>query len=115
MCFWSWRGDAVGVRCDFGSRCRGQIVGSVRVAADAPASLGRLGEQNPGALCERCVASLRRDDGGQFPDDAELLVSVQYSGWGQDLYPDVVASPRDVRNRVARKLMDEGSRVVAEE
>lgn len=43
---------------------------SVGVPVDAPSAIGRLGDQDPGALGERRVPRLGGDDLGKFPDDA---------------------------------------------
>jgi hypothetical protein len=52
----------------------------VGVPVDAPSAIGRLCDQDPGALGVCRVPYLGGDDLGEFPDDAQLLVAVEYAG-----------------------------------
>src|SRR5712691_13386105 len=63
----------------------------VRVAGYAPAALGRLRDQHPGALGVAGLAGCGGDDFGQFFDDSELLVAVEDVDGRENLDADVVA------------------------
>src|ERR1700730_9742417 len=74
--------------CEFGARGSGEVGAGVGVTAYPPAALGRLGEQDPGALLELGVSGGSRDDLGKLVDNPELLVAVENADWGEDLDAD---------------------------
>src|SRR6202022_2796289 len=99
----------------FSARRRGKVGAGVRVPADAPTPLGRLGEKYPRALGQRWVSGGGRDDVGQLPYNAELLVAIENADGSEDLHPDVVVVADDVGQRIGWQVVDEGGGVVLEE
>jgi hypothetical protein len=55
----------------------GEVFACIRVAADAPAAVRRLGDEHPRAVCGGGVTGCGRDGARQFFHDAELLVPIQ--------------------------------------
>jgi hypothetical protein len=84
------------------------------VAAQAPAAIGCLGEQDPRPAGERRVAGGVRGDAREPLDDGQLLAAVERAGVGEHLYTDVVALAVDVGQAPGRQLVDEGRRILPE-
>src|SRR5258708_28396360 len=86
----------------------------VRVTGDSPTAFGLLGQELPGALAKTRIAGGRGNDLRQFVDDAELLLAVENSDWGEHLHSDVVAVSGDVGDRCCLHVVDERGGVVRE-
>ena len=76
----------------------GDVRVRVRVAGDAPAALGRLGDQHPRPSRVTRVASCGGDDLGQLLDDSELLVAVEDADRREYLGANVVGRADGVRD-----------------
>src|SRR5271156_3246689 len=85
----------------------GAVSACVGVSVDAPAALGRLGDQHPGALGERRIAGCASHDVGQLAYDPKLLVAVQDADRREYLHPHVVTVAGGVGQRVGGQLVDE--------
>src|ERR1700682_4234517 len=70
---------------------RDDVGAGVGVSLKSPATLGRLGDEHPSALRQLRIAGGVRDDVGQFPDDAQLLVAIEDPDRREDLHADVIA------------------------
>ena len=84
------------------------------VSVQTPATLGRFGQKDPGAVGEGWIAGRVGHDRRELGDDRQLLVAVERTGVGEDLDPDVGAVAVDVRDRRGRQLVDERGGVLAE-
>src|SRR5271155_4026536 len=98
------RGGELG---DLGAGCCDELGVGVGVAGEAPAAVGRFGDQYPGALGQARVGGGLGNEVGELPYDSELLVTVERAGVGEDLDPDVGTVTVDVGQRVSRQVVDE--------
>src|SRR5579859_3005304 len=84
------------------------------MAPQPPAAVGCLGEQHPRPFGQGRIAGGVSDDGGEPPDDLDLLVAVECARVGQYLDADVVGVAVDVRQARVVQVVHECCRVVAE-
>jgi hypothetical protein len=91
-----------------------QLVVGIGAAAEAPAALDGLGEQDPGAVDQFRVAGRGGDDPGQLLDDGELFVAVEGASVGEDLDPDVSVVSIHIGETVGREVVDERGGVGSE-
>ena len=86
----------------------GDVCVRIRVTGDAPAALGRLGDQHPGPFRVARVAGCGGDDLGQLLDDSELLVTAENADRRKDLDTNVVGRAGCVRDCFGGEIVDEG-------
>ena len=108
-----------GLQRTSGFRCRSPEFGDLRpgrrdefcvragVSVQTPATLGRLGKQDPRAFGEGCIAGRVGHDRRELGNDRQLLVTVERSGIGEDLDSNVGAVAINVRDRGGGQLVDE--------
>src|SRR6266550_3765398 len=108
-------GSRLSLRLQRWTRRGDDVIACVGVAIDAPATLGRFGDQYPGAIREAWVAGRGNDDLRQLFDNAELLFAIEHVDRSEHLDADVVAFAGRVRDRIGGQVMDERCGVVQEQ
>src|SRR5256886_13657647 len=108
-------GSRLALRLQRCTRRGDDVIACVGVAVDAPATLGRFGDQYPGAIREAWIAGRGNDDLRQLFDNAELLFAIEHADRGEHLYADVVAFAGRVRERIGGQGGGERRRVCPEQ
>ncbi len=91
-----------------GSGGGGDVRVRIRVAGDAPAAFGRLGDEHPSPLPVARVTGCGGGDFGQLLDDSELLVAVEDTDRRQHLDANVAGGAGGVRDCFGGEIVDEG-------
>jgi hypothetical protein len=74
-----------------------ELLVRVGVSGETPATVGRLGQEDPSAFGEPRITRRLNDKSGESAHNGELLVAIEGAGVCEDLDPHVGGVPVDVR------------------